>query len=403
MSKSHLWLCRNVLLAFTAALGSVACAAPTRPSGQAASGEWVPVQVLDGAALFDWDTRDSARHDLSDARVETISGPQVGVVATPMEVAGYEFHLPVGDYRVRVSKEGYEGYETDLRVVKLTWTSGSSLTLYLNRAPHSLRGKAMHLPAGTPVTILDGPNAGRTALLDADHVYRIEGLQRSSPFSVQFGSQQVVRFANASEETISDFVHHATLHAVPPSYRLTGTVEDDNRWLHDPTNLHSRPVSGAIVEVLDGSTVVNTATTSTAGAFSVTTSAAAVTLRVRSVGFETRTVAVTPPTTSLVTITLGRPLHTLLGEVRDTLTLSRLVAGARAEVIDGPNSGKVAIANAAGTYRFDDLVTSSPFHLRISAPGYVDATYLVPDSREGLTGDFVHSSTCHVYMLPVGR
>ena len=403
MSKSHLWLCRNVLLAFTAALGSVACAAPTRPSGQAASGEWVPVQVLDGAALFDWDTRDYVGHDVSDARVETISGPQTGVVATKSTTTGYEFHLPIGDYRVRVSRDGYEGYEAGLTVKKMTWTSGNSLILYINRAPHSLRGRAIHLPVGTPVTILDGPNAGRTAFLDADHVYRMEGLQRSSTFTVRFGSQQLVRFTNAAEETIADFVHHATLHAVPPSYRLTGTVEDDNRWLHDPANLNSRPVSGAIVEVLDGSTVATTTTTSTAGTFNVTTSAASVTLRVSSVGFETRSVVVTPPTTSLVTITLGRPLHTLLGEVRDTLTLSHLLAGARVEVVDGANSGKVAIANAAGKYRFDDLATSSPFHIRISAPGYLDATYLVPDAREGLTGDFVHSSTCHVYMLPVGR
>lgn len=148
MSKSHLWLCRNVLLAFTAALGSVACAAPTRPSGQADSGEWVPVQVLDGAALFSWDTKDYVGHDVSDARVETISGPQIGVVATKSTTTGYEFHLPIGDYRVRVSRDGYEGYEAGLTVKKMTWTSGNSLILDINRAPHSLRGRAIHLPVG---------------------------------------------------------------------------------------------------------------------------------------------------------------------------------------------------------------------------------------------------------------
>lgn len=82
----------------------------------------------------------------------------------------------------------------------------------MNRPPHTLRGTAYRLPAGTAVRIFDGPNAGRTTTVDAQGLYRFDGLLRSSPFRVAFGNGQEVVFSNQnSGERLADFVHHAWL------------------------------------------------------------------------------------------------------------------------------------------------------------------------------------------------
>ncbi len=77
------------------------------------------------------------------------------------------------------------------------------------------------------------------------------------------------------------------------------------------------------------------------------------------------------------TMYLGQAPHSVTGYVR-RIGSSAPIGGARVDVLDGENAGVSVIADSAGTYRIDNLRTSSPFRLRISADGY---RTLVPMTR----------------------
>lgn len=187
------------------AWGCVAGYSPTRPDDAPKGAQLVDIWLDDAANLIE---HDGVHRPLLDVRIETVAGPLVGRVAVPSARAGdYQLWLPVGDYRIRLSSDGLEGYEADLGVGGKY--GFNSVYFYMNRPPHTLMGSAYNLPPGTSVRILDGANAGRATTLDADHLYRLDGLLRSAPFRILFGSSHDIFANQQSGETVQDFVHHA--------------------------------------------------------------------------------------------------------------------------------------------------------------------------------------------------
>jgi hypothetical protein len=63
------------------------------------------------------------------------------------------------------------------------------------------------------------------------------------------------------------------------------------------------------------------------------------------------------------------------------------VGQVQVEILDGPNAGKVATSGTDGQYRFDDLIASPPFTIRVSKAGYTTRTYSKPELRHNRRDD----------------
>lgn len=98
--------------------------------------------------------------------------------------------------------------------------------------------------------------------------------------------------------------------------------------------------------------------------------------------------------------TLGQPPHTLWGDVVTFLNGTRTtLANVRVEIIDGPNKGGVRINDEKGRYRFDNLVGSPMFHIRIAKTHYQTLTRSV--FNEDLFGFvFRHNEQVGVGLMP---
>jgi hypothetical protein len=82
-----------------------------------------------------------------------------------------------------------------------------------------------------------------------------------------------------------------------------------------------------------------------------------------------------PPNPGAVNFMLAQPPHILWGEVALAGTPSVSVSDVRVEILDGPNAGKAAMSDARGRYRFDDLVASPSFGVRLSRVGHRTRIY----------------------------
>jgi len=86
---------------------------------------------------------------------------------------------------------------------------------------------------------------------------------------------------------------------------------------------------------------------------------------------------------------IGRPPHTLWGDItlaRTTATTA--VPSVLVEILDGTNAGKATIADANGRFRFDDLVASPTFTVRLSKERYLTRPYGINDFRHNLRQNF---------------
>ena len=66
-------------------------------------------------------------------------------------------------------------------------------------------------------------------------------------------------------------------------------------------------------------------------------------------------------------------------------------AGARVEILTGPNAGRVTSTDFMGKFRFAELAASPAMKLRASKAGQADCVTTVPPDA-----GFVHSSAMHI-------
>ena len=155
---------------------------------------------------------------------------------------------------------------------------------------------------------------------------------------------------------------------------LEGTVYDA---VGDLPGGRPTPLAGARLEVLDGPK---------AGAFVMSDSAGKyklplliegpVTVRATKPGFDSDTQSVYPEYYMAPPFKLGHPPHTLWGDIAQAGTTPSVpVPGVRLEILDGANDGKVVVGDENGRFRFDDLVASTSYSVRLSKPGFQTRTY----------------------------
>jgi ribosomal protein S28E/S33 len=106
-------------------------------------------------------------------------------------------------------------------------------------------------------------------------------------------------------------------------------------------------------------------------------------------GYDSKTEIFYPEYGSAPMLRLGVPPHTMWGEVRlvSSTAPAGPVAQVQVEILDGPNAGKVAMSADNGLYRFDDLVASPPFTIRVTKPGFTTRTYSKPELRHNRRDD----------------
>jgi hypothetical protein len=86
----------------------------------------------------------------------------------------------------------------------------------------------------------------------------------------------------------------------------------------------------------------------------------------------------------------GPPGRTKLARSRrrhNRNVLPRILCGP-VEILDGTNAGKSTIADANGRFRFDDLVASPTFFVRLSKERHLTRTYSIIDFRHNLRENF---------------
>lgn len=165
------------------------------------------------------------------------------------------------------------------------------------------------------------------------------------------------------------------------SFHAQGVVEDDGCFL--PGNVAAcRPVAGVRVEVMEGKEAGRVATTGADGRFDLgMLSSEPVTCAF--VWCDSYTVLITASKpgwvsasgrvggTYDVTIRMGDEPHVFWGTVYLPGNVPRpRAAGARVEIMVGPNAGKVAFTNDQGFFVFNDLVSSPQFQIDVSKDGY---------------------------------
>jgi carboxypeptidase family protein len=155
---------------------------------------------------------------------------------------------------------------------------------------------------------------------------------------------------------------------------LEGTVFDA---VGDLPGGRPTPLAGARLELLDGPK---------AGAFVMSDSAGKyklppliegpVTVRATKAGFDSHTQSVYPEYYMGPPFKMGHPPHTLWGDISQAGTTPAVpVPGVRLEILDGANAGKVVVGDETGRFRFDDLVASNSYTVRLSKPGFQMRTY----------------------------
>lgn len=150
-----------------------------------------------------------------------------------------------------------------------------------------------------------------------------------------------------------------------PSSSTRGQVISDDLYLPAGEGV-SIPVAGVRVEVVDGPEKGRVSITNSDGRYdlgSLTTNARVIATKD---GWEP---AHWMWLDSRLWDVLSQEPHVMWGSVRVGNTTTPL-DGVRIEILDGPNAGKVTQTNAAGEYRFRDLVTSPRFNVELSKTSY---------------------------------
>jgi hypothetical protein len=168
---------------------------------------------------------------------------------------------------------------------------------------------------------------------------------------------------------------------------LQGQVFDDGAMAPGG---HSVALSRVRIEVTDGPKAGAFVMSDNNGRFELPPlNEGPVTVRATKDGYDSKSEVFYPEYYAAPPLTLGQPPHMMWGEVR--LVSSTMPAGpveqVQVEILDGPNAGKVATSGTDGQYRFDDLIASPPFTIRVSKVGYTTRTYSKPELRHNRRDD----------------
>ena len=129
------------------------------------------------------------------------------------------------------------------------------------------------------------------------------------------------------------------------------------------------PISGATVEVIQGSVVVATATTDASGAYSISTLAPGLyTVRASAAGYQTALLGADLVAFASVNFTLNPAPEAVSGTVQDVLT-GHPINGALVEVLQGQNQFAATLANGSGFYSIDGLAPGA-YTIIATAPTY---------------------------------
>jgi hypothetical protein len=179
-------------------------------------------------------------------------------------------------------------------------------------------------------------------------------------------------------------------------FHVQGVIEDDGCFL--PGNVAAcSPLADVRVEVMEGKETGRVATTGPDGRFDLgmltsepVTCAAlwcdsyTVLITASKPGWVSASERVGGNLT--VTIRMGNEPHVFWGTVYLPGNVPRpRAAGARVEIMIGPNAGKVAFTNDEGFFVFNDLVSSPQFQIEASKDGYqaVRVSHLVGLTKNG--------------------
>jgi hypothetical protein len=174
----------------------------------------------------------------------------------------------------------------------------------------------------------------------------------------------------------SPFGTGSLLGGSPPLDDLRGTTYDDTAQLPGGDSVR---LAGVRVEVVDGPKTGTFSISDSAGNYRLPgLPAGAVQLQATKTGFDPDMQAWTLPAFVGPNFTLGEPPHTLWGDVSLERVVTTVVPDTRVEILTGPNAGKVTVSDQNGRYRFDDLVASPAFDMRVSKPGYQTRTLQTP-------------------------
>jgi hypothetical protein len=130
----------------------------------------------------------------------------------------------------------------------------------------------------------------------------------------------------------------------------------------------SAPLAGVRVEVLDGPKAGTFVVTGSAGTYRLTPlGEGPITLRATKDGFDADTQVFYREFLAGPIFRMGAPPHTLWGDVVLAGSMPPApVQYVQVEILDGPNAGTTAIADEGGRYRFDNLIASPRFSIRVS-------------------------------------
>jgi ribosomal protein S28E/S33 len=188
-------------------------------------------------------------------------------------------------------------------------------------------------------------------------------------------------FAGAAALVVAGACGLGSLTGPPgPNRELDGHVLDDGGSLPGGGDA---PIAGVRIEVLDGPKKGTVVVSDAAGNYKLPPLLTSpVTVSASKNGFDGQTETFYPDYFVAPYFRLGKPPHTLWGDISfDRSAPLIAVPHVRVEIVDGTNAGRVVIADENGRFRFDDLVASPRFLVRLSKEGYTTRGYDVIDFR----------------------
>jgi hypothetical protein len=221
------------------------------------------------------------------------------------------------------------------------------------------------------VQIVDGANAGRETLTNGAGHYEFADLMPGT-MTLQFSSSGYLDLRR-TELIRADTTLEVRLDRGPePGVVLSGVVT--TRW--------GAPIDDVGVEAVHDGRMFGGGTTNRSGAYSIPTLPVQdYIVRAIKFGYRTPQLPITLTANATLDIALDRVRIEVAGVVEEAPPCSGVIAGARVEIVDGPDAGLSATSTDAG-FRIEH-VNWGRFTLRVSKAGYTSAEASIDSQPPG--------------------
>lgn len=272
-------------------------------------------------------------------------------------------NLAPGTYTIRAT---LNNYETNLQSAIVTATNTTPVNFVLTQDPGFVQGQITDAATSQPITtasvvvnILQSNIIVGSALTDSNGNYFISGLPQGS-YTLQIAANDY-QTATQGITILANMVTTANVALQPQPGAITGTIIDQ---------ITTQPISGAVVDIMQGSTIFATLLTNSDGSYLINQLAPGnYIVRVKATNYQTNSQSanVQANSTTTVNIQLLAQPGTLTGTVKDPS--STPLSGAVVTIKNGNIVINTVITDAQGNFVIQGLAPGT-YSVLASATNY---------------------------------